>query len=136
MMPTDAVEQESPALGVLLIASFWFLAGSFGLVFTMAYLMQYSSYLAAGLFVSLGLIFLGWGLLLLKPMALALGAILALLISIVTLMISIGGIGSLVSNPTPAGLLVVVSPLLFFSMMIYLIMKGMAPHENVLNHPS
>ncbi len=97
MRPESAATKDPP-VGILLIASFWFLLGSFGLVITMSFFRNYPTYMMIGLLISLGLIFEGWGLILARLWAMVIAFVFSLLFALVSLEIFIGIVQSLISG--------------------------------------
>jgi hypothetical protein len=131
-MSVETSANNGPSLGLLLIASFWFLVGSFALVLFFILVHSYPGimrdplWMVLGLGVSLGFLFEGWGLVLARSWAIVVGFILAALLGAFSFSIFWAMIASLISNgyigqPLLIVLPVLSLPILCVGMVFYLI---------------
>lgn len=125
-MSPESAATKDPPVGILLIASFWFLVGSFGLVFTMSFFQSYPTYMAIGLLISLGLIFEGWGLIMVRLWAMVIAFVISLLFTLGSLMIFMSVVQNLISEGLSGSsflfdLVWVSLPFMFLLMTVYLL---------------
>lgn len=97
-MSPDAPATKPPPVGVLLIASFWFLLGSFALVFIMGFFQYYPLFMTIGLLVSIGMILEGWGLIRARFWAMLIAFVFSVLFSIGSFILLVGVLPRLFSE--------------------------------------
>jgi hypothetical protein len=125
----DTQEQPSAPTGIVMIASFWVVMGTLLLTITSMYLSDGSTSNLIGLMpfmIGIGIILLGWGLLMLKELAYIISLIFSIIGSVYSVFYSLLFI-LILHGYTPhfgLSLLFLLAPLGFIAMALYLKKKG------------